>query len=685
MIETGNPAWRGARAAGDGVWFSLWSSGAEAVELCLFDEAGRQTGSHRLPGHDGGAWHGFLPGCRPGQRYGYRVHGPWDPARGLRFNPNKLLIDPWARELSGGFRHAPAMFDLDPEAGEGEWRMSMLDSADCVPKSVVPGPSKNAATPGPRIPWTETVIYEAHVRGFTMRHPEVPEAERGRFSGMANAAILAYLRALGITSIELMPVHAFVDEPFLARRGLRNFWGYNSVNFFTPAGRYAAQDAVTEFREMVHKIHDAGFEVILDVVYNHTGEGDERGPTLSFRGIDNLAYYRTLPDDPGAYINDSGCGNSLNVDHPEVRDLVLASLGYWHREMGVDGFRFDLAPALGRSADGFRPNHELIRRIGQDRLLSSAKLIAEPWDPGPSGYQLGGFPAGWSEWNDRYRDGTRRFWRGDPGMAGEMARRLHGSSELFGKAGRGPCASINYITCHDGFTLADLVSYRRRHNHANGEGNADGHRRNFSSNYGAEGPTTDAAIGRLRRRQRLNMLATLLLSQGTPMLLAGDEFGNSQQGNNNAYAQDNETGWLDWEGLAADPQFTGQVRRLIRLRRETPLLRQERFPEEPWRSGDGSPFIEWRHPCGGIMRSGDWEGARAFSVILGDPGAEPRGSALAILLNASASEQAFRLPQPNHGRRWRPVFTTSDDPPEETENGAWRLQDHSLTCLKAAS
>ncbi len=711
----------GAHWDGEGVNFALYSSLAEAVELCLFDARGSETARLALPDQDDDIWHGYLPGCKPGQRYGYRVHGRYEPTQGLRFNANKLLIDPYARALDGRFSWSPALFDFDSGFNSGfdtgfdtgfnpggvteRMRISSLDSASCVPKCVVTTAQNFPAAVRPNIPWSKTIIYEANVRGFTMRHPAVAESERGKFRAMHNAAILDYLKALGITAIELMPVHAFIDEAFLVKRGLRNFWGYNSINFFAPEVRYASDNAagdnaIGEFHEMVNAIHDAGIEVILDVVYNHTGESDQLGPTLSFRGIDNLAYYRTLPNDPGCYVNDTGCGNTLNVDHSRVRELVLASLRYWHREMGVDGFRFDLAAGLGRTAEGFDCDHALLKQItGQitheqiasDGVLKGAKLIAEPWDVGPVGYQLGQFPRAWSEWNDRYRDSARRFWRGDPGQAGEFARRLHGSADLFEASGREPNASINLVTSHDGFSLTDVVSYESRHNLANGENNCDGHAFNFSCNYGIEGPASKQSIKKRRRRQRLNLLATLLLSQGTPMLLGGDEFGNSQQGNNNAYAQDNETGWLDWSGLVTDPAFLTQVRELIGLRRNTVLLRQAQYLHGPSLDGHLSDVkvqsnIAWHHPDGRNMAVSDWEQTQALTVILASPGNQENSpdqtKVLAIMLNASASTVNFTLPEVSPPNTWRLAFSSSDTPPNQLGKHVWQLQDLSIVCLR---
>ena len=644
MIEAGEPARLGAECQPGGVNFAIWSGAAERVELCLFDASGKETARHELPARDGGTWHGFLPGCESGQLYGYRMHGPYDPDRGQRFNPHKLLLDPYARELEGVFRWTPAVYDFvraGPLLEENH-----LDSAPFVPKCVVVA-ADAAVVPKPGIPWSETIIYEANVRGYTMRHPDIPEAERGTFRGMRNGQILAYLKALGITTIELLPVHAFVDESALVARGLRNYWGYNSISFFAPSGRYAAgRSARCEFREMVEAIHTAGLEVVLDVVYNHTAETDRCGPTLSFRGIDNLAYYRTRPGDPGNYLDDTGCGNTLNADHPRVRQLVLDSLAYWSGAMGVDGFRFDLAPVLGRDIHGFNASHPLLEAIHDDAALADCKLIAEPWDVGPGGYQLGNFPPPWAEWNDRYRDAVRRFWRGECSEAAELARRLHGSSDLFERNGRQPFASINFVTAHDGFTLADVVSYEHRHNEANGEDNRDGHAHNFSHNHGVEGETHDPEILAMRRRQRLNMLATLLMSQGTPMLVAGDEFGNSQHGNNNAYAQDNETGWLDWSGQGNDPEFVAAVVTLIELRQRRAIFRQSRFLH-------GEDDISWWHPDGRRMHAEDWGDCAAFGMILhGTPGTDH-----ALLLNASRASIEFRLTDSTSG--WRTLFASA--------------------------
>jgi glycogen operon protein len=666
MIKGGNPDLPGATRDDDGVNFALYASMAEAVELCLFDTQHQQQERYLLPECTDGVWHGYLPGCEPGQRYGYRVHGPWDPSAGIRHNPRKLLIDPYARELDGVLNWSGAVFDYDVSTfGEtGPLLPNTTDSAPYVPKSVVGQDRPGLKNDRVSIPWAQTVIYEANVRGYTMCYPEIPRHERGKFRGMSNGRILEYLKALGITSLELLPVHAFIDETFLVGRGLRNLWGYNSINFFTPEMCYANHDAVSEFHEMVDAIHEAGIEVILDVVYNHTGEGDERGPSLSFRGIDNLAYYRT--GETAAYVNHTGCGNTLNADHPRVQAMVLDSLVYWHRDMGVDGFRFDLATALGRTADGFDPQHDLLQKIDNHPRLAAAKLIAEPWDVGPDGYQLAQFPVRWAEWNDRYRDTLRRFWRGEGDQPGELATRLAGSNDIFTEE-KPPSASINYITSHDGFTLVDLVSYENRHNEANGEDNRDGHRHNFSCNHGEEGPSADPAIQKLRRRQRLNLLASLLLSRGTPMLLAGDELGNSQAGNNNSYAQDNETGWLDWSGLENDPEFLAQVRGLLNLRRELPVL---------WSRTDGhrGAGIQWFTPDGQQVDIGQWPDGQVLMMLLNDE------QAAAVMFNAGEQDKTFSLPQADKEGGWRAVFCSGELQTNPVDGQRWTLSPRSLVC-----
>jgi glycogen operon protein len=646
MIEAGSAAPLGATTDEDGTNFAVFSSVAERVELCLFDAAGTERRRLDLPGRTGSVWHGYVPGARAGQRYGYRVYGPYDAAQGRRCNGAKLLIDPYARALDGELTWCEAVFDHNAR-----------DSAAYVPRSVVTGPGPGVMFDRPVIPWADTIFYELNVRGYTMRHPAVTEAERGTFDGLRNGEVLEYLKALGITSVELMPVHAFIDEHHLAKKGLRNFWGYNSVSFFAPSNRYAREDGIEEFRAMVRAIHDAGLEVMLDVVYNHTGEGGASGPTLGLRGLDNLTYYSTEPADPGKYINDTGCGNTINVDHPQVQQLVLDSLRYWHQEMGVDGFRFDLAPVLGRHNHGYSVKHPMLDRISADAELRGAKLVAEPWDPGPGGYQLGHFPQGWAEWNDRFRDTLRRFWRGDAGESAELAQRLRGSADIFEWSGRTPASSVNFVSSHDGFTLADVVSYEHRHNEANGENNHDGHAHNYSANYGVEGPTEDASILATRERQRLNMLATVLFAQGTPMLLAGDEFGQTQRGNNNAYAQDNDTAWLDWSRTETEKQFLDAARRLIRLRRETPLLRLDEYLHGSLEKDDGLVRIEWFAPGGEAMDEHAWSGSSALCFVLSESCNGTIVSRAAVMLNGSDSAQSFVLPG---DEGWRLEFASTD-------------------------
>ncbi|MBT8098120.1 MAG: glycogen debranching protein GlgX [Gammaproteobacteria bacterium] len=644
-VISGNASRPGATPDADGTNFALYSSVAERVELCLFDADNNQT-IVELPGCVDATWHGYVPGIRAGQRYGFRVHGPWDPQAGLRCNPAKLLLDPYARRISGEFNWDGKVFDYELD-DEGALLPSSLDSAGDVPLSVVSEVTSPEVS-RPRIPWSETIFYECNIRGYTMRHPEVPESDRGRFSGMRNKDVLRYLKALGITTIELMPALAYIDEEHLYRKELRNYWGYNTIGFFAPMPRLANVDPVAELQDMIRAIHETGLEVILDVAYNHTGEGGSLGPTLSFRGIDNLAYYRTEPGDPSIYINDTGCGNTINADHPQTQAIILDSLRYLHNDIGFDGFRFDLASILGRHADGFSTSHPLLEAISNDPQLASTKLVAEPWDPGPGGYQLGHFPERWAEWNDAYRDCVRRFWRGDAEQSGMLAQRIHGSSDIFEGRQRPPFASVNLITTHDGFTLADVVSYEGRHNEANGEDNQDGHSHNYTRNYGTEGPTDDVGIVRLRRRQRLNMLATLLFSQGTPLLLAGDEFGHTQNGNNNAYAQDNEIAWLDWDKVATDPEFLDDVRELLWLRREIPLLR---LPDYVHSNEEGNPRFEWYNLNGDTKQGEEWANSRIFSVLIVDATA-----AAAVVINGHDEDAVVTLP-PAIGR-WRLAYSS---------------------------
>ncbi len=632
----------GANWDGEGVNFALFSAHAEKVELCLFDDSGQiEIARHTLPEKTHDIWHGYLPGLQPGAVYGYRVYGPYDPLAGHRFNHHKLLVDPYARQLLGHYRWTDANFGYIPDSKEQDLSFSTEDNAANMPKCVVVASATNPAKK-PAIPWQETVIYEAHTRGFTLRHPDVPELERGSFAGLSNQKIIDYLKALGITSIELLPVQAFISEHFLHRKGLTNYWGYNTLSYFAPQPSYLSGSHVLEFRQMVDQFHEAGLEVILDVVYNHTAESNHLGPTLSFRGIDNLSYYRLQAEQRRYYINDTGCGNTFNISHPRVLQLVMDSLRYWVGEMGVDGLRFDLASVMGRDRHGFNPQASFFQAVAQDPLLSRAKLIAEPWDIGPGGYQLGHFPAGWGEWNDDYRDTVRRFWRNEPGNLPTLARRIHGSSDIFEHANRRPFASINYITSHDGFTLNDLVSYNERHNTANGENNNDGHRENLSENFGVEGPTDDADINAARRRQQRNMLATLLLSQGVPMIQSGDELFRSQQGNNNAYCQDNAINWIDWAKLPAEAaQLQAFITNTIKIRREHPVLSSAEYIHTSdvdvddglgieWLNGDGQPMREehWQehhnYVLGYLLSNAEADGVKQYTLVIFNNSRQPR-------------------------------------------------------------
>ena len=674
-ILPGSPYPLGATWDGRGVNFALFSAHAEKVELCLFERAdAHECERIVLPECSGQVWHGYLPDAGPGLLYGYRVHGPYEPERGHRFNPHKLLLDPYARLIRGRLRWSDAHFGYRIGSPREDLSIDRRDNARAMPKCQVVDPAFTWGTDRPPgHAWSESVIYEAHLRGFTMRHPELPENLRGTVAGFASAPVIDYLKGLGITAVELLPVQAHVDDRYLIERGLTNYWGYNTIGFFAPEPGYLSSGRLYEFKTMVARLHDAGLEVILDVVYNHTGEGNQLGPTLCFRGIDNASYYRLQPDAPRYYVDDTGTGNSLNLTHPRVMQMVMDSLRYWAGEMHVDGFRFDLASTLGRGPQGFDPHCSLFSAMRQDPLLARAKLIAEPWDLGPGGYQLGHFGAGWSEWNDRYRDSVRRFWRGDAGALPELATRITGSADLFDHDGRHPRASINFLTAHDGFTLQDLVSYERKHNEANGEDNRDGRDEAYSANYGAEGPADDENIGALRRRQRRNMLATLLLSQGTPMLLAGDEFGRTQQGNNNAYAQDNEISWVDWDAIDDDTRGDiGFVRRLLSLRRQHPALRWPRFLHGWMQCDRGVKDITWLAPGGGEMTTEQWSDPEARSVGLLLNGradtsitAPPPDEILLLLLNAAVDAIDFQLPRLPFGSGWVELLA-ADRRPDST-------------------
>jgi isoamylase len=669
-IREGRPFPLGATWDGLGVNFALFSAHATKVELCLFDESGMtELERIELPEYTDEVWHGYLPAARPGTTYGYRVYGPYDPEAGHRFNPNKLLIDPYAKQLVGELKWGPELFGYTLDSPDKDLSFDERDSAAFVPKCRVIDPAFTwGAERRPSVPWEQTIVYEMHVRGFTMRHHRIPEAIRGTFAGLADPHVTRYLKTLGITSAELLPIHAFVDDDYLLQKGLRNYWGYNTIGFFAPDPRYLNSPFVNEFKETVNQFHAAGIEVILDVVYNHTAEGNELGPTISFKGIDNASYYRLLPDQKRFYINDTGTGNTVNLSHPRVLQMVADSLRYWAQEMRVDGFRFDLATILAREPYGFDEGGGFLDACRQDPVLSQVKLIAEPWDIGPGGYQVGHFPPGWAEWNDKFRDTVRAYWKGDEGKLPELAKRITGSGDLFNRRGRKPWASVNFVTAHDGFTLHDLVSYNDKHNEANGEDNRDGHSHNHSWNHGVEGPTDDPEISALRDRQKRNMLATLLLSQGTPMLLAGDEFGRTQDGNNNAYCQDNELNWIDWErianGGAAQIDF---VRKLIALRKAYPILHRGRFLVGEYNEELDVKDATWVSPNGEEMSAEQWQDANAkcFGVVL-DGRAQPTGirrrgvdTTILLVLNAHHDLVEFTLPSVPEGDSWLGLLDTN--------------------------
>jgi isoamylase len=666
VMETwpGRPYPLGAAYDGTGTNFSLFSEVADRVELCLFDDREVET-RVALEEVDAYCWHAYLPAVSPGQHYGYRVHGPWDPGAGLRCSPSKLLLDPYAKAIDGEVDWAQPCFDYD-FGDEGSHNED--DSAPHVPKSVVHNPYFDwGPDRAPSTPLHESVIYEVHVKGFTARHPGIPDPVRGTYAGLAHPLAVDYLQALGVTAVELLPVHQFLQDPHLLERGLRNYWGYNSIGFFAPHNGYASGgrgEQVQEFKGMVRALHDAGIEVIVDVVYNHTAEGNHLGPVLSLKGIDNHAYYRLVPDDPRHYYDTTGTGNSLNVRHPHSLQLIMDSLRYWVTEMHVDGFRFDLAAALARQFHEVDRLSVFFDLIQQDPTVSQVKLIAEPWDLGDGGYQVGNFPPLWSEWNGRFRDTVRDFWRGEPATLAELGSRLAGSSDLYQADTRRPAASINFVTAHDGFTLADLVSYNDKHNDANGEGNNDGESHNRSWNCGVEGDTGDEGVLELRRRQQRNLLVTLLISQGVPMLLGGDELGRSQGGNNNAYCQDNETSWYDWERV--DESLLAFVQKLIALRRRHPVFRRRKwFHGQPIR---GSVDIGWYRPDGDEMDDSDWDAgsARCVGVYLnGDaiPGRDDRGRRIVddsflILLNSNHDDIEWKLPS-GQDEMWEVVTDTA--------------------------
>jgi isoamylase len=652
-LSAGAPHPLGASWDGQGTNFALFSAHAQKVELCLFDSQGRRELERiALPERTEDVWHGYLSDVMPGHLYGYRVHGPYEPERGFRFNAHKLLVDPYAKRLAGRLVWSDAHFGYRAGSARADLSFDRRDNARGIPKAVVIDQAFTSShRNGPIVPWEDTIIYEAHVKGLTKQRKDIPSGLRGNYAALSAPAMIAHLRRLGVTTIELLPIHAFVDDRHLVERGLSNYWGYNTLGFFAPDARYAADGPLDSFRATVSRLHDAGIEVILDVVYNHTCEGNHLGPTLSFRGIDNTSYYWLRKDEPRYYESFTGTGNALNLTHPRVLQLVMDSLRYWAEVGHVDGFRFDLATTLGRGPNGFDPGRAFFAAVRQDPVLACVKLIAEPWDIGDGGYQVGHFPAGWSEWNDRFRQTLRRYWRGEGSLIGDVGGRMTASTDLFNHDGRGPRASINHITVHDGFTLADLVSYASKHNEANGEDSRDGADENYSTNCGLEGPTDDPKIQELRRQLRRNLLACLLLGQGVPHLLAGDEVGNSQGGNNNAYCQDNAIGWVDWSNLGrAGEDMTALIGQLTELRRRFPQLRPRRFVGG--RQPDGSYGVLWLTPRATEMTEPDWnfpEG-RFLSYVLGplEPGKPP----LYVVLNASPQTIELLLPTLPDCCRW---------------------------------
>jgi isoamylase len=668
-IEEGLPYPLGAHWDGKGTNFALFSANATKVEVCLFDESGgRELSRIELPEYTDEVFHGYLPEVGPGTFYGYRVHGPYQPANGHRFNPNKLLLDPYARAHAGSLKWDPAVFGYKMETGD-DLTFDERDSAPFMPKCVIVDPDFDWRGEAGRqnVPWDQTIVYEVHVKGFTNKYPGVPERLRGTYAGFGSQPMVDYLAALGVTSIELLPVHTFVNDSNLLEKKLTNYWGYNTIGFFAPDPRYASDvpNSLREFKEMVARLHAGGLEVILDVVYNHTAEGNERGPTLSFKGIDNVSYYR-LAQDKRRYINDTGTGNTVNLSHPRVIQMVTDSLRYWSGHMHIDGFRFDLGTILAREVYGFDEQSGFLKAVDQDPLLTQVKLIAEPWDLGPGGYQVGGFPPGWAEWNDKFRDVVRDFWRAETSVA-ELAPRISGSGDLFDHQGRRAWASVNFVTAHDGFTLNDWASYNDKHNEANGEDNKDGSSSNRSWNCGVEGPTDDKAINELRGRQKRNMLATLLFSQGTPMLLGGDEFGRTQHGNNNAYCQDSEISWFDWELGADANDLLGFTKRLIKLRQSYPTLRRSRFLTGQLDEALGIRDVTWINANGSEMPDSDWkdESMKCFGMLIDGraqkTGIKRRGEDKTVLMVVNSYEGLvdFTLPAFEGGESWSLLVDTN--------------------------
>ena len=650
----------GATWDGGGVNFAIFSAHATKVELCLFDEKGRvETDKIVLPCCTNQVWHGHVSGLRPGQHYGYRVHGPYEPAAGHRFNPHKLLLDPYARQIGGHLRWHDALYGFRMSAHRGDLVPDRRDSAPMMPKAIVEDP---AVTWGddrkPNVPWRDTIIYETHIKGFTQLHPDIPGPVRGTYTALGHPAVIEHLVKLGITAVELLPIQAFADDHFLVAKGLKNYWGYQTLGFFAPEPRYFGEDGALGLRASIKALHAAGIEVILDVVYNHTCEGTHFGPTLSFRGVDNKSYYKLAPDNPRFFWDSTGCGNTLDLSHPRVLQLVMDSLRHWVEAYHVDGFRFDLAPALARSPFDVSERSGFLQAIMQDPVLSRVKLIAEPWDLGSGGYRLGAFPTGWGDWNDQFRDTIRAFWRGDQAQLPKLASRLTGSSDIFGHSGRRPWASVQYVASHDGFTLQDVVSYNDRHNLPNGENNKDGHEPNYSSNFGVEGTTGDVEIIAARNRQKRNLLATAILAIGTPMLLMGDECSRSQNGNNNAYCQDNETTWMSWTS-GDDPTLPAYVANLIALRRSHEVFRRLNFFTGAVLDATGLKDIYWLAADGREMAGDDWGHVdrRALGMQIGNDNAPTER--ILLLFNASKEAIAFNLAEDFPCDAFAPVFSST--------------------------
>jgi glycogen operon protein len=703
-IWPGRPYPLGATYDGHGVNFALFSEHAHRVDLCLFDQAtgAAEREALTLPERTAHVFHGYVPGLSPGQLYGYRVHGPYEPRQGHRFNPHKVVLDPYARAVANEVDYRAPMWAFEKRAGGEEGPVDTRDNAAGAPKAVVVDDfffwDDDQC---PRRPWRDTVIYEVHVKGLTARHPDVPPALRGTYAGLASEPAIRHLRALGVTAVELLPVHEIADEPEIVARGLKNYWGYSTLGYFAPAGRYASGgrlgEQVVEFKEMVKALHRANIEVILDVVYNHSAGGDHLGPTFSLRGIDNKTYYRLDPRDPARYVDYTGCGNSINVGHPQTLKLIMDSLRYWAVEMHVDGFRFDLASTLARQLHDVDRLSAFFDIIHQDPVISRLKLIAEPWDLGDGGYQVGNFPVLWTEWNGKYRDTVRRFWKGDQAVAAELGYRLTGSSDLYENTGRRPYASVNFVTAHDGFTMHDLCAYERKHNEANGEGNRDGSDANDAANHGVEGETRDPAINALRERQVRNLLTTLLVSQGVPMLLGGDEIGRTQRGNNNAYCQDNEISWLDWDLDERRRALLAFTQRIVALRRAEPVLRRRNFFSGGYVRDSELKDIVWWTPEGAEMTAADWSrpDAHALGILLGGDalpaldrfGRRVVGSTLLVLMNAGTRPVEFVLPAPENGEAWEVlVDTRSAEAPKRSlpvrEGERYAMLDRSMAVMR---